>query len=422
MVKASALYMVIIIALVIGVLCSSLIVAGYYYRLQYQQVQRYRQLQNNLGSAVNLLLASQDSDYAVRKTFGLFKPGQDSVALQTIPWGIYTIGVAKALIQTDTVYRVFSTAQAIDSSKWAAIYLSDNSRPLALSGKTSVTGDVFISPAGVNQAYVNNQAYTGDKALIKGKVQVSGKTLPDLAAVPLAKLTTFLQQDRGNVSAGFASDSITNSFLRPTLIFNFGHTVTTLSALKLSGNIILFSDTTLAIDSTALLNNVIVVAKSITVHSGFHGSCQLFAQDTIGIQANCHFGYPSCAAVVRLQKGGIVKTAAKVGLYKNAVFTGAVFIYETDKSALKPVVHIGKNVKVIGQVYAPGYTELEDQAEIDGSVFTDGFLYQSAFTRYENYLINATVSSKALSPYYLTSGLFPVAKTKQKVLQWLEAN
>jgi hypothetical protein len=422
MVKASALYMVIIIALVIGILCSSLIVAGYYYRLQYQKSQRYQLLQNNVGSAVNLLLASQDTGYAVPRTFSLFQLDADSVSVQIIPWGIYTIGVAKALIQRDTLYRIFSMAHTIDSGKWAALYLTDNSRPLALSGKTAITGDVFISPAGVNQAYVNNQAYSGDKTLIKGKIHASEKTLPDLLPEPLERLKTFTQQDRGSISTGFKTDSINNSFLLPTMIFNFGHAATTLSALKLSGNIILFSDTALTIDSTTVLRNVIVIAKSITVRSGFHGSCQLFVQDTIGIQNNCRFDFPSCAAVLRFQKGGLVKTPAKVALYKNTVFAGSVFIYEVEKSALKPVVHIGSSVKLTGQVYSPGYVELEDHTIIAGSIFTDGFLYQSTFTRYENYLINTTVSSKALSPYYLTSGLFPVAQKKHKVLQWLEAN
>jgi len=414
--------MVIIIALVIGVLCSSLIVAGYYYRLQYQKMQRYQLLQRNAGSAVNLLLAGQDSTYTHPETFSLFHLDQDSVCVQTIPWGIYTIGVAKALIQRDTLYRIFAMAQAVDSSKWAAIYQADSARPLALSGNTSITGDVFISPAGVNQAYVNNQAYTGDKVLIKGKIHASEKTLPALMAGPMAALQSFMQQDRGNISGGFKSDSIQHSFLLPSLIFNFGHAIATLSDIKLSGNIILFSDTALTIDSTAVLRNVIVIARSITVHSGFHGNCQLFAQDTIGIQGNCRFGYPSCAAVLRFNKSGIVKTPAKVGLNKNTVFAGSVFVYEAEQSALKPVVHIGRQVKVSGQVYSPGYVELEDHAEIAGSVFTRGFLYQSSFTRYENYLINVTVSSKALSPYYLTPGLFPVAQKKHKVLQWLEAN
>src|SRR5580700_5913195 len=104
MVKASALYIVIIISLVIAVLCSSLIVTAYYYRAEYQKKFRYDQLQNNLGSGINILLTTQDTSYAKGKTFSLFNQDNDSVSLQKTPWGIYDIGVARAFIQKDTLY------------------------------------------------------------------------------------------------------------------------------------------------------------------------------------------------------------------------------------------------------------------------------------------------------------------------------
>jgi hypothetical protein len=56
MLKASALYLVIVITLVIGVICSSLIVVAYFYREQYQRAFRYDALQNNLNSGINILI------------------------------------------------------------------------------------------------------------------------------------------------------------------------------------------------------------------------------------------------------------------------------------------------------------------------------------------------------------------------------
>ena len=109
-------------------------------------------------------------------------------------------------------------------------------------------------------------------------------------------------------------------------------------------------------------------------------------------------------------------------LYTNCIFNGSIFTYEQEKNPLSPLIHIGHGVKVIGQVYSQGYAEFEDRAEVDGSVFADRFLYQTAYTRFENYLINTTINSKLLSSYYLTGELFPVAAKKKKVLQWLEAN
>src|SRR5437588_11830421 len=84
MIKSSSLYIVIVIALVIAVLCSSLIATAYYYRAEYQKKFRYDQLQNNLGSGINILLTTSDSTYRREKIFSLFNKGDDSVSLQKI--------------------------------------------------------------------------------------------------------------------------------------------------------------------------------------------------------------------------------------------------------------------------------------------------------------------------------------------------
>ncbi|MHB8208034.1 hypothetical protein [Mucilaginibacter sp.] len=422
MLKASALYMVIIIALVIGILCSSLIVMAYFYRLQYQKTFRHEQLQNNVASAVNILLGGADTSYAAPKTFSLFNEDADSVSTQRIFWGTMDIGVAEAMIQQDTLYKAFSIASTIDSSKWAAVYLDDNSRPLSLSGTTSIIGDAYLSPAGVDQAYVNNQAYTGDKRLIIGAKRNSEKTLPPLNAGRLQKLQQLIQQNRKNEPGLSNSDSLINSFLLPVKIINLGSTVTTLTHLKLSGNIILFSDTALTLDSTAQLNQVIIIAKSITVNSGFHGACQLFAHDTIGVQPRCRFDYPSALAIVRFDPPSQPEKGARISLSANVVFNGCIFAYELQPGKLPPLIHIGQKAIVKGLVYSQGYVEFQDKAEIDGSVFTDRFLYQTSYTRYENYVVNTTINEKLLSPYYLSSALFPVATQKKKILRWLEAN
>jgi hypothetical protein len=413
--------MVIIISLVIGILCSSLIVVAYFYRQQYQKTFRQQQLQNNVSSAVNILVGGTDTGYAAAKTFSLFNQDADSVSTQKIFWGAFDIGIAKAMIQQDTLYRIFSIASTIDSGKWAGIYLDDNSRPLSLSGSTSIVGDAYLSPAGVAQAYVNNQAYTGDKRLVTGAQHASGKTLPPLNAAYLQKLQEMIQRNHKDGPGLPNSDSISNSFLLPTKMINLDK-VSTLKGIKLSGNIILYSDTTLTIDSTTQLSGVIVIAQSITVNSGFHGVCQLFAHDTIAVQQRCRFGYPSTLAVTRFDKASLINKSAKISLYNGVMFNGCIFTYEQQPGKLPSLIHIGQKSIVKGLVYSQGYAEFEDKGEVDGSVFTDRFLYQTSYTRYENYLVNTTINEKLLSPYYLTSALFPVATQKKKILQWLAAN
>jgi len=422
MLKASALYMVIIIALVIGIICSSLVVTAYFYRLQYQKTDRFSTLQNNLSSAINILMASEDTTYLKKTTFSLFNTDADSVAVQKLFWGVYDIGVARAFIQKDTLYKTFSLANSLDSTKWAALYLADDQRPLGLSGKTTIKGNAFIPPAGVNQAYVNNEAYSGDKRLIIGTKHDSQKYLPALDADRLERFKTLLKEKRTVDISLLKGGSVNNPFLSPTQIVSFGNHVTTLKNISLSGNIILFSDTALVIDSTAVLNHIIVFAKSITVHSGFHGNCQLFVTDTMGIGRNCRFSYPSCLGLLRFDAPGIVNTMAQISLQNKCAFSGLIFTYEKEKSIIPPIIHIGSKVKVKGQIYSQGFLEFDDYAEVDGSVTTAKFLYQSSFTRYENYINNTVIDDTALSPYYLSSDLIPVTTAKKKIVQWLEAN
>jgi hypothetical protein len=418
MLKASALYLVIVIALVIAIICSSLIVTAYYYRLQYQKTFRYDQLQTNLGSAVNILLAGQDTSYSSPKTFSLFGMDEDTVSTQRIFWGAFDIGVARSMIQGDTLYKTFSIADAIDSTKWAALYLVDDSRPFSVSGKTTITGDAYIPPAGINQAYIDNQPYTGDKQLIIGKKHDSEKDLPILDSNRINQFKQLIKQDHGNKSK--LPDTLKNSFLVATRVFNFGSEVQTIANTRLSGNIIIFSDTTLFIDSTAVLNNVMVYARSISVKGGFHGTCQLYATDTISIAPNCVFDYPSCLGVLRPDNNLMTNTSEKISFYGGNLFNGLIFTYEKKQNKIPPLVHISGTTKIKGMIYSQGYVEFQSFAEVDGSVFTNKFLYQNTFTRYENYINNTTINAKALSPYYLMSEMLPVATKKKKVLQWLE--
>lgn len=422
MLKASALYIVIVIALVIGVICSALIVSAYFYKAQNQRKVRYDNLANNLGSGINILLLSSDTSYNIEKKFSLFGGDADSISLKELPWGVYDIGIAKAFIQSDTLFKAFSIANIIDSAHWAALYLIDEGRPFSLSGKTILRGDAYIPEAGVQTAYVDNHAYQGDKRLIIGTRHKSEKQLPTLDAKRLALLDRLQHQAAGGDSILLTNDSIRVSFLKPTHFINFKKKPEVLDHKFYSGNLVMSSDTTLTIDSTCIFKNILVLAKSIIIKSGFHGNCQLFATDSISIGENCIFGYPSCLGIVLSKPVQSVKTQAKISIGRNSKFNGIIFTYEKVKSDLLPSISIGKKSKIKGQIYSQGQLELKDTCEIDGSIFTSRFIYRNSFTLFENYLINATIDSKALSSYYLTSGLLPASGKRKRVLQWLETN
>jgi len=418
MIRASALYLVIVIALVIGILCSSLIVVAYFYRAEYQRKFRYDLLQNNLDSGINILLAAPDSLYTRQTTFSLFNKDADSITIQKSVWGIYNICAVESFIQKDTLFETFLTANSVDSAKWAIIYLADEDRPVSVSGKTTIKGNVFIPKAGIQSAYIDNKAYEGDKRIIIGEKHTSEKQLPGLDSVRIKLLDKNFALKGDSLTN---KDSVSRSFLKNTKVFDFKGEEQTLEQIKLKGNIILHSDTTVTIDSTAALNHVLIFAKAIIVKEGFNGNCQLFATDSISVGKNCHFAYPSCLGIIRLNASKIV-SQAKISLGENTAFNGLLFTYEKNPSDLKPMISLSKKDTIKGQIYSQDALALKDQVVIYGSVFTKRFVYRNSFTLYENYLINTTFNAKDLSPYYLASPVTPVASKKKKILQWLETN
>ncbi len=418
MIKASALYIVIVIALVIAILCASLVAVAYYFRAEYQQKFRYDQLRDNLSSGINILLTARDSTYQKEKMLSLFSGTNDSVTLQREAWGVYDICFAKAFTQKDTLYKSFTIANQIDSSKWAALYVPDQDRPLSVSGKTAIVGDAFLPKAGIIEAYIYNKAYLGDKRVVIGRKLLSNKLIPPLDTVRLKQLSLSFSGAGNKLSE---KDSISCSFLHPTKVFDFGRKAATVKQINLKGNIILRSDTTLVIDSTASLENILIFAPTIVVKSGFKGNCQLFATDSISVGARCQFAYPSALGIIRSSKG---KTTfqPKISLDTGSTLAGQIFTYQSSAKGLQPLITIGKADTIRGFIYSQGTLEFKEKVVVGGGVMTSRFLYRSSFSLYENYLINVRLDANGLSPYYLASPITPIASKKKKILQWLEGN
>jgi cytoskeletal protein CcmA (bactofilin family) len=420
MVKASSLYIVVIISFVVALICFSLIAAAYFYRLSYQQKFRNDRLQNNLQSAISILLSESRSTLSGDEKIGLFNNDIDSVIISQQPWGVFDVGSARSYFQQDTLRKNFMLAKSVDSAKWSALYLIDEDRPLSVSGQTSIRGNVRIPKAGIRAAYVNNQAYKGDPKFVDGHIYNSERTVPALEDKRLAQLNAQLSGNPEALPFPVNDSLVENSFFEPTRHLKLDGSFT-LKNMTLKGNIILYSDTTLFIDSTVTLRRVLIFAKSVVIANGFKGNCQIFASDSISVGKGAIFTYPSCIGLLP-PSGQQIGSPPKVSMGEGARFDGIIFSYEKEKTPLPAIIYFGKGSRVTGQVYNTGIVALKDNIQINGSITCRKFLYQTDFTAYENFLINVRISAKALSPYYLTSDLMPMAKKRKNILLWLEGN
>ena len=415
MLRASALYIVIIIALVVATLCSSMIVAAYFYKLQYQRKFRLERLQNNLESGISLILSS-DSNYYSEKKINLFYQQEDTISIEKISWGFFDVGIVKAYFQRDTLYKSFSIASAIDSLKWASIYLVDEERPLYVSGKTYIKGTAYLPKSGIKESYVEGNSYEGDKRLVIGDKRESKEILPMLKKSRINYLRmnkeSFLNSD-----SSFKGKIIKNSFLNPAMKFYFKNVSKNVSNINLEGNIILFSENGITLDSTCFLNNVLVFAKSIQVRNGFKGSAQLFATESIIVGKNCVFNYPSGMGVLKTDTKTNIQPKIVIG--DSCVFKGILFSYEKVKSDAQTLIDLGKDVRIEGEVFSKGMIRFKNGVTIYGGISANRIIYETKSTLFENYLVNTTINLDLLSPYYLTSNVFSGASNKRKVLEWL---
>jgi hypothetical protein len=410
MLKAAALYIVIIVSLLIAVISASLLTIAFYYRLEVQKKIRMDKLMTNMESGTAILLSEGFKTYDEDKILDLYGDQKDSLILNKTRWGVFDLQILKSFELKDTLKRSFLSGNMFKDQ--GAIYLADEDRPLSVSGNTQITGNGELPKAGLKQAYVDGRPYEG-KELIKGSIKPSGRELPPLDDELLKRIETYLKPMDGIPFD--VKDSISNSFFNKELIYKLTSDQQEIGQVKIRGKIILVSDTTVKISSSAILEDVQIYARAIVIESGFKGSCQLFARDSIIIGRDCDFLYPSFAGVF---KPDISQIQAKVSLDSASHFSGILLGHESKRTDLQTLVSLGKNTLINGEIYA-GYIKVERTVNVNGKVYANRFVMQTPSTLYENYLIDITLNRKLLSKYYLSSPIFKGNKSEQKILKWL---
>lgn len=372
-------------------------------------------LSNNLQSGINILLAGADQTYS-EHTISLFGHNNDSVTIRRDFWGLYDVGISKAFIQKDSLVKAFTIANKPDSANWNALYLTDQDSPLSVSGGTAIIGDASLPAAGVQIAFTD-KPYTGDKKPVSGHIRHSEKTLPALNAEKLQQLEQIFTAEH-NGSNQVKEDSTCNSFNNATVYINLGKEPATLKNKYLLGNIIIRSDTTVTIDSTVRLDNIMIFAKSILVNNGFKGNCQLFATDSVKIGRRCVFSYPSGVGVLNKKANRGIEP--EIILDKNTVFSGIIFTSNKNKGLQDPKIVVEDGVKINGQIYSQSEVMFKGKAEITGSLYTIEVANFNSFRYSRNYLIDVKINGPALSSYYLASTFLPGAGKQKKILKWLQ--
>ncbi|QDW25187.1 hypothetical protein FFJ24_010340 [Pedobacter sp. KBS0701] len=411
MLKAGALYFAVISAFLIAVICASLIMIAAYYRESYLRELRRVRLERNMDSSVAYVLKHQGPLGMDSVTLDLLGAETDSVSISNRYWGIFECPVISAFVSRDTIKKSFLIGMDTRMDT-LALYLSDEDRPLSVSGDTRVKGDAQVPKSGMRKSYVENRPYSGYK-LVYGKILESGRTLSPLSGDMIEALEKELDKDVSAMEV-LPGQNMDVSFFGPEKVFSvpLAGEVTG----ELSGQVVLYSDTSVFITRAAKLNNVVVYAHSITVEEGFEGNCQLFARDSIIVGDKVVLHYPSVLGLVAKEK---TVDQARILVGKDVSIAGMVFSYEPKRSALQTMISLSEKTRVEGEVYSTGLIKLGKEVSVEGKTSCNRFIMQTPTTLYENFLVDVTLNRRARDRHYLSSPLFEAKGQQKRILKWL---
>lgn len=416
--KASALFIVIVISFLLASITSGIVYYTLYYKIQVANQQVFNKLSHNLHSGIAYTLSLPEAESAFNKSIDLYGEGIDSVQISGKVWGVFNVAAVSVSSKNAKLEKSFMYGYAPDQESNAAIYLKDWDRGLRISGKTLIRGTCYLPQGVVKTESVDGFLYDGPKKLIDGEIikSTSKEIVVNTAIIQRAEELlnfNFNQQEISKKQDSlFSKDSLIHSFAEPALYLSFDdERLKSISFIE--GNVVLYSRKHLVLRKELKLKDVIVVAPSIEFFDGYQGCLQAICSDSILLQSNTVLEYPSALLLI---KKNMANANAKITLKDKSIIKGIVFSYSKELNDDKVYVALNKGSFVMGQVYSTG--SVDCQGILHGGFMCKTTLLKTNTSFNENYLLNAVVDVKKRSVHYTGSNLLP-AKNKKRIIKYL---
>lgn len=356
---------------VISVLVMLLILFAFELRtLDFRYHDHYRDLKQarlDLRSAAALYMCDSTLlSGADTATVLLYEDGEDPVHIKRQRWGLYEV-ISIGRSSEDPFRRTYLMGRASESAIRPALWLSNRNIPLTLAGSTSIKGPVYAPQVGVKYLDLPGMKFSG-RTIEADNLRPSGRYLPRLSWEAWNYLDTLKAQKERNRDYGSVQRKRI-SFDGPTLYVRCdSHKETT---IQLSGNAVLYGDR-IVLSKDSDIGDILVVARTVVIKSGFRGSAQIFCADSVRIEPNVKLDYPSGLFV---DSSG--QNAPGVIIEENSVINGYVGIHWGEKYHYvlgNPCLILWANTRVHGLVYVDGSSYI--QGSIKGTAYLkDCFSY-----------------------------------------------
>lgn len=383
--RGGALFIAILISIIIGVILSLSILVSRYNRHESVVVGQSSQLFLNIRSGFELARSGYFNGKQVwlKNTFN-----NDSISIEKKAWGAFILinVTTKNRHQQLSESGLFGTFMAADT----ALVVSNNHRPVGVSGKVVFNANCYVPEQGLKPTYIEGQSYVSAN-------QNTGFLKPAPAGIPqvtddfIKTLDTeFSGFNAETDSLAYSIGNTTNiSFSQKTLVGQY--TQNSLNNVTLKNNIKLLAGD-IVIDSTCSLENILIVCNKVHFNRGFKGKLHVIARDSIVCEAGCEFSYPS--SLVLLPDNNPNTAMSYIQFSNNCKFWGGVLAINRNTHDTKPNVFIRlhSGCEINGLVYSNNYLHL--QGTMNANVFADRLLLKTPSSVYENHMLACELNPK----------------------------
>lgn len=386
--KGGALYISILVSILIGITLSLFILLGNYNQRTITVLAQDSQLHYNLKSAFQL---AQSGYFSKEQNNSWIKNqvNDDSIKVKKINWGAYLIICAQSKNRHHSLSQsgLFGTYMTADTG----LMVSDNSRPVGLSGPIAFKANCFLPRAGIKPAYIEGQSYqsSANNAVF---LRPSPNQIPQINSDLVKALRE--EQEGLNVYLDSVSSTVPSmynqSFEKKTLVCQVRSGA--LNGLHLKNNIKLVCGD-VDIDSSCHFENILIICSKARFKKGFRGQVHVIASDSISMDSNCEFMYPSSFVLLPAQQSG--NTFNSIQFNKDCRFSGGVLAISgntggnTDQKVFIKS-HAGSEIN--GLIYSSDYIHAE--GTLNATVIANKLLLKTPSAVYENHLLSCDINPK----------------------------
>ncbi len=383
MLKASSLLYAIYICVVISILTGILIYIFTVNKTFYARQSVKEQLIDRCDSCINYALASKNSETDTND-FKLFDDGIQC-QLKIERWGMYEKLMGKAFFKYDTIHKSYLLGETVERNN-KALYMCDFGEELKIAGSTTIIGDVRLPKRRYKAVNVLGNQYEHNPK-IKGNITVSSQELPKIKPLDVMMPESFIEK---HISTYKNDREIFNAFNKPTLVLYLDES-SVIQHKTIKGNVIILSEKTIVISSTATLEDVIIKAPKVIIEKEVKATVQIYAEQEVEVESDVTLMYPSSIVINKSRK----EIEKKINIGENVEIYGAVIMNgQSFQERQNNHITVGKETVVYGDVYCNGIMELK--GTIIGTLFAHKIQSQTQSSKYADLILNGTINAHKL--------------------------